>query len=202
MTGSPTNCCSTHSEGFSLAAACNEAEALGLNGHSGALDMLLHVPDWKVKKKQWGHICFQESLSNVQLNLIKDVHSIHWPAIWTELPLLHLDEGISLQTGFLIRCFFTSWWKSSSQLSGYPSASPWSFSWAEATWHQPIPRLRSVLREKNKLELHWRISKNQRTQFSSISTSEQTHLRNQETRKLQCSYVTLNDSQMTGGKIE
>lgn len=70
MIGFPTNfvqpaLCSTHSEGFSLATACHEAEALRLYGHSSALDMLLHVPDWKFKMEQLGHIHFQDSLSTV-----------------------------------------------------------------------------------------------------------------------------------------
>lgn len=42
------NCC-THCEGFSLAPTCNKAEALGLNSHSSALNVLFDIPD---KKKQ------------------------------------------------------------------------------------------------------------------------------------------------------
>lgn len=66
---------STHSEGFSLATACDEAEALCLYGHSSALDMLLHVPDWRVKIRCFKYVIFlfQDSASTVQANLIKGV---------------------------------------------------------------------------------------------------------------------------------
>lgn len=35
----------THCERFSLASTCDKAEALGLNSHSGALNMLFDIPD-------------------------------------------------------------------------------------------------------------------------------------------------------------
>lgn len=47
----------------------------------------------------------------------------------------------------LIKTIFTSWWRSFSQQSGYPSATQWSFSWVEATSHQQIRLLRSTLKK-------------------------------------------------------
>ena len=41
---------STHCERLSLAATSNKAEALRLNGHSCALDVLLHIPETKFQQ--------------------------------------------------------------------------------------------------------------------------------------------------------
>lgn len=41
---------STHCERLSLAATSNKAEALRLNGHSCALDVLLHIPETKLQQ--------------------------------------------------------------------------------------------------------------------------------------------------------
>lgn len=53
--------CCTHCERLSLAPTRNKAEALGLNSHSSALDVLFNIPDKKKKRKS---ISKKESAAN------------------------------------------------------------------------------------------------------------------------------------------